>query len=799
MKAKYFCLVLLACITQCVAAEPIDELLKSAESGDENAMLRLGRYYKHGSGGIEKDENEAVIWFRKLADKGSPWGQYSLGDCFREGSGVAQNYETAFYWYKKAAEQGDGSAQYRLARCYYDGQGVEKNKQESFKWMAKAAESNSMGTFLDLGLYYAAGIGTPINIQKSIGLIHRAAENNSAMAQCILGLCYIYGNGVAHNLKDGMTWLCKAAESFSMQGGDFNDSNISGPLISAALEGNPTLLTAFGIYLHRSGTDFPELKEKATELAEQGNLDMQYLLGVAYMSGMGVERNKDIAIKWFNTAATNGHKGAKAFVASYGTNDNEATAASWFREEGEKGDTDALVALGFCYSTGVGVARDEQKAIDLYLKAAEQNNARAQFLMCIRYGHGLGVAEDNEKANIWFKRALDNKYRKAVLLATPLSEIVPGTTLDTMKDAGFDNQGDGVEEDSGKSANWYRKAADSGSKEAQYNLGICYATGNGVERDISQAVIWIRKAAEQGLNIAHANLAMRYRNGEGVLQDDQKACVHFLIAGALGYPDTSLFVDELRDARLSAAQYIKAQRMANDWIEKFRKGGSMANMPEDKPVSAILERRLPNTGSGFVISSNGYFLTCAHVVEEGREIKVQLGTITYSAKLIRADAHNDVALLKLDGADFQPLALSQSLPEMGDKVFTVGFPNPELQGASAKYTDGSISSLSGILDDIRTMQITVPIQGGNSGGPLVDESGNALGLVLAQLNAAAVFEYTGTIPQNVNFAIKIGYALPLVQSVPDLARNLPQPRMANPDARPVDEVQAAIGLVLVYE
>ena len=308
MNAKYFFMLLLACVTKCVEAVPADALLKSAESGNEDAMFKLGLQYQYGAGGIAKDEEEAVIWYRKLADKGSPWGQYALGDCFREGVGVAQNYEKAFYWYKKAAEQGDGSAQYRLAQCYLDGQGVEKSEEESFKCIAKAAESNSMDSVLELGLYYAAGIGIPINIEQSIGFIQRAAENNSAMAQCILGVSYIYGNGVAQNLNDGMVWLCKAAESFSMQGGDFNAANISGPLISAALKGNPAFLTSFGIYLHRSGTEFPALKENATELAEQGNLDMQYLLGVAYMSGMGVERNNDIAIKWFNKAATNGHR-----------------------------------------------------------------------------------------------------------------------------------------------------------------------------------------------------------------------------------------------------------------------------------------------------------------------------------------------------------------------------------------------------------------------------------------------------------------------------------------------------------
>ena len=1070
MKAKYFFLLLLACVTKYVEAGPADELLKSAEGGDEKSMLILGDQYKYGLGGVEKDEEEAVVWYRKLADKGSLWGEYSLGDCFREGAGVAQNYEKAFYWYKKAAEQGDGAAQYRMAKCYLEGNGVEKNEKESFKWMAKAAESNSMDSVLELGLYYAAGIGIPINIEQSIGLIQKAAINNSAMAQCILGLSYIYGNGVAHNLKDGTTWLCKAAESFSMQNGDFNTANISGPLLSAGLEGNPTFLTAFGIYLQRSNPEFPALKEKATDLAEQGNLDMQYLLGVAYMSGMGVERNRDIAIKWFNKAATNGRKGAISFMAAYGTNDNEAAAVSWFRAEGEKGNTDALVALGFCYSVGLGVTRNQQEAVNLYLKAAEHNNARAQFMMCLRFGHGMGVAEDHEKADMWFKRALENKYEKAVLLSTPLPDLASGSNFTTSiasnllyeaqqgsadaqyqlagnyafgegdnkqpaqaftwyqkaaeqghvdaqyflaecyangdgcdknpkqaaiwyekaaeqkhisaqykigmcykngdgvevdlekaakwlliaaergdiyaqydlgdcyatgsgvdKDdteaiswfrksaeqdnplaqyelgrryaagAGVDHDpvksfnwfkkaaehkyfdqaqylvglsyelGAGVEKDAAQAVNWYQKAADNGhaeaqdslgycyqsgdgvatdlaqavawyrksaeqgnasaqnnlahcylegigidkdpvegaawyrksaeqgNKEAQFNLGVCYAKGEGVEKDYPQSLEWVRKAAAQGLSIAHAHIGTRYRDGEGVLQDDQQACVHYLIAGALGQPNTSLFVDKLREERLSAEQYKDAKSMANEWIEKFRKDDSVATLPEDKPITAFLEGKPQYTGSGFVISSNGYFLTCAHVVEGGREIKVQIASKSYTAKLIRADTHNDVALLKLDGTDFQPITLSHILPEMGEKVYTVGFPNPDLQGASAKYTDGSISSLSGIMDDIRTMQITVPIQGGNSGGPLLDEAGNALGLVVAQLNAETVFEYTGTIPQNVNFAIKISYALPLVQSIPGLAQNLPKPQTNTPDSHAIDHAIAAAGLVLVYE
>lgn len=220
--------------------------------------------------------------------------------------------------------------------------------------------------------------------------------------------------------------------------------------------------------------------------------------------------------------------------------------------------------------------------------------------------------------------------------------------------------------------------------------------------------------------------------------------------------------------------------------------------PSPIPDLTDVTRHPISTGSGFCLTSDGYFLTCAHVVQDGRAIAVRANGRTCSATLIQIDRKNDLALLRLDGAGFHPLPLSQSLPEMGDKVFTIGFPNPEIQGAAPKYSDGAISALSGIQDDIRTMQVTVPIQSGNSGGPLVDVSGSAIGLVVAQLNAVTVFEYTGALPQNVNFAVKINYAMPLIQAVPGLSKRLPRPPDPEP-ANAVKAVEAATGLVLVYE
>ena len=86
----------------------------------------------------------------------------------------------------------------------------------------------------------------------------------------------------------------------------------------------------------------------------------------------------------------------------------------------------------------------------------------------------------------------------------------------------------------------------------------------------------------------------------------------------------------------------------------------------------------------------------------------------------------------------------------------MGYPYAGLLATSPQTTTGTITALAGIGDDSRFLQITAPIQPGNSGGPLFDSSGHVVGTIVSTLNALAVAKVTGSIPQNVNFAIKSG-------------------------------------------
>lgn len=182
-----------------------------------------------------------------------------------------------------------------------------------------------------------------------------------------------------------------------------------------------------------------------------------------------------------------------------------------------------------------------------------------------------------------------------------------------------------------------------------------------------------------------------------------------------------------------------------------------------------------SSGSGFFVSKEGIIATNAHVIngaDSNIEVVVsnEIGSFTYKAKVLLVDNNNDVALIKIDDEKFKglttiPYSIIEN-SEIGEKVFTIGYPLNNIMGANYKVTDGIVSSKSGISDDVRYLQVSVPLQPGNSGGPLFNKDGNIIGITSAKLNGKAV----GTQVENVNYAIKSSYLLNLYNMLPNSAK-----------------------------
>ncbi|MFK7908808.1 MAG: S1C family serine protease [Chitinophagales bacterium] len=178
------------------------------------------------------------------------------------------------------------------------------------------------------------------------------------------------------------------------------------------------------------------------------------------------------------------------------------------------------------------------------------------------------------------------------------------------------------------------------------------------------------------------------------------------------------------------------------------------------------KREMISSGSSVAISPDGYLVTNYHVVEGGNTIEVQIKqngyTKTYQAVLMISDEVNDLAVLKINDPSFKELpsisfSLRTSLSEVGEKIFTLGFPLTSTMGTDVKLTDGIISSKTGYKGDVSTYQVSAPVQPGSSGGPLFDMEGNLVGIIKAKHSKA----------ENATYAVKSRNVLNLIELLPN--------------------------------
>lgn len=170
----------------------------------------------------------------------------------------------------------------------------------------------------------------------------------------------------------------------------------------------------------------------------------------------------------------------------------------------------------------------------------------------------------------------------------------------------------------------------------------------------------------------------------------------------------------------------------------------------DGAEKATLERQ--SVGSGFYISETGNILTNNHVIADCTEIRVP--SESKVAKVVVADVQNDLAVIKLDVAGKHALNLSAGdTIRQGQDVYVFGFPLEGFLPASGNFTPGMVAALAGPGNNASLVQITAPVQPGNSGGPVFDGKGRVVGVVMGKADALKIAKATGDIPQNINFSI----------------------------------------------
>jgi len=308
-----------------------------------------------------------------------------------------------------------------------------------------------------------------------------------------------------------------------------------------------------------------------------------------------------------------------------------------------------------------------------------------------------------------------------------------------------------------------RPLAEQGDATAQDNLGLLYAQGKGVPQDYAEAVKWYRLAAEQGNASAQHNLGVMYSHGQGVPQDYVLAYMWLNLA-ASRYPPSERRYNAVASKawlakHMTPNQIAEAQRLARDW----RPGEQKAAVPSPAPPN---EPRAASAGTGFFVTQEGHVLTCAHVVVGCRQVRVRLADGgTLSAVVLATNNQDDLALLKTDAKPkYAAIFRNVSSLRQGEAIVLYGFPLTGLLATSGNATNGNVTALAGPRDEARLMQISAPVQPGNSGGPILDQSGQVVGIVLAKLDAIKVARVTQDIPQNINFALKCSVAMNFLKS-----------------------------------
>lgn len=182
---------------------------------------------------------------------------------------------------------------------------------------------------------------------------------------------------------------------------------------------------------------------------------------------------------------------------------------------------------------------------------------------------------------------------------------------------------------------------------------------------------------------------------------------------------------------------------------------------KDYPSALVYEQiqKAEWTGTGFAIS-DGFIATNYHVINGAKTILVKgvNGDMknAYRGYVVASDREHDIAIIQIVDKNFDnfediPYCIGKSIPEVGDKIFVLGYPMTSTMGEDVKLTDGIISSASGYKGDQSMYQISAAVQPGNSGGPLFDDNGNVIGIICAKHADA----------ENANYAVKSSYLLNL--------------------------------------
>lgn len=495
-----------------------------------------------------------------------------------------------------------------------------------------------------------------------------------------------------------------------------------------------------------------------------------------------------------------------------------------------KGDIDAEFEFGQYLDAGRGTTKDPKKATEMFTKCLMRKDPRGAFGLGGQYERGSTIIQNNFPVSIAFymlgqslgggSANLENIYRVAPPRDVMLGSWYGRILVKEFKSGKIDSQqltALGIrqlaEVTSLNKSN--KSVAKDGEQELQDGMALL-AGGESQKPNFLLAHKKFSQAASHGQADALYCLGVFYDNGLAVPRNKSSAYVFYKLAATIAGEDYMKIAektlgplcrtDENEAAYKLAFEEIRLGKTINDKLVTVTSLKDIEDFPvtNNQPVAPIVNAfpvafTDPNSGqllvnkssgSGLIFSDEGYFFTNEHVVNKGKAFTVKISGAgeMRKATLVATDKVYDLAILKIENwkglsETSQPvpsLLLNAKEASVGSRIFTVGYPIPGGLDDSPKYTSGDLSSLTVNDSSIGWMLVTCPIQPGNSGGALVRDDGQVIGVVCASMSESVFFNATrGRLPQGINYAVRIEHLRQLAQK--NLVK-IPSPalRVVNP-------------------